>query len=192
MLCQGTDSLTSVPNLAAFTHPKFFTNDCKCGMFNPVFFQLEVYKRPIESTVLPYNSGSSWIVPPNFEVGYSVIITGKQDDFFRIKFNEVEHPLCYQCNDSSYYVRRGTLGTWVYNYNDSIDDFDSVPLYEEPSLNSKIITQLKGKDSVVIILDIEGSWMFVETIAKGKKKRGWLDPKMQCGNPYGIDAGICD
>ena len=138
----SADTFVSVPNLTAFTHLKFFYNDCKCGMFNPTYFQLEIYKTPTEFTNIPYNSGSSWIIPPNFEVGYSVIITGKQGDFFRIKFDEEEHPLCYQCNDSSYYVKKGTLGTWVYNYNDSIDDFVSVPLYEKPCVNSKIITKI--------------------------------------------------
>lgn len=192
-ILNGIEKLkNSVSTLTAFTHPKFFYfNDCKCGMFNPKFFQLEIYYIPTDSTI-PYARANPSIIPPNFEVGYSVIITGKQGDFFRIKFNEEKHPLCYQCNDSTYYVKKGTLGTWIYNYNDSIDDYDSVPLYEEPSVGSKIITKVKKENSVVIILDINGSWIFVETIAKGKKKRGWLDPKMQCGNPYGIDAGICD
>lgn len=185
MVCQEPDSLVSVPNLAAFTHPKFFySNDCKCGMFNPNFFQLEVYNMPTDSTI-PHQPANSYIIPSSFEVGYSVIITGEQGDFFRIKFNDEEHPLCYQCNDSSYYVKKGTLGTWIYNYNDSIDDYDLVPLYENPCLDSKIITKVKKENSVVIILDIKESWMLVETIAKGKKKKGWLDPKMQCGNPYG-------
>ena len=189
MVCQEPDSLVPVPNLTAFTHPKFFySNDCKCGMFNPDFFQLEIYTTPTESINLPYNPGSLWIIPPNFEVGYSVIITGKQGDFFRIKFNEEKHPLCYQCNDSSYYVKKGTLGTWIYNYNDSIGDYDVVPLYEEPCVSSKIITKVKKENSVMVILDIEENWMLVETIAKGKKKRGWLNPKMQYGNPYGIDV----
>jgi hypothetical protein len=178
-------------SLTAFTHPQFFySNDCKCGMFNPNFFQLKIYYFPTDS-IIPYTEANSNIIPPNFEVGYSVIIIGKQRDFFKIIFNEETHPLCYQCNDSTYYVKKGTLGTWIYNYNDSIDDYAPVPLYEKPSLDSKIITRVKKENSVAIVLDIDGNWMFIETIAKGKKKRGWLDPKMQCGNPYGLYLGTC-
>jgi hypothetical protein len=183
------DSLIPLPNLTAFTHPKFFYNNgCKCGMFNPNFFQLEIYNKPTEITI-PYERANSCIIPPSFEVGHSVIITGKQGDFFRIKFNEEEeNPVNSQCKGCTYYVKKGTLGTWVYNYNYGTDEFEPVPLYKEPCKNSKITTMLKGKDSVVIILDIQGDWMFVETFTKGKKKSGWLDPKMQCGNPYGLDA----
>ena len=190
IVCKKPHTLDSIPNLAAFTHPQFFySNNCKCCKFNFNFFQLEIYNRPTDS-IIPYQRANHYIIPPNYEAGYSVIITGKQGDFFRIKFNEDEHPICYKCNDSSYYVKKGTLGTWIYNYNDSIDDYDFVPLYEKPCADSKIINKVKKENSVVIILDIEGSWMLVETI-KGKKQKGWLDPRMQCGNPYGIGAGIC-
>ncbi|WP_280764615.1 hypothetical protein [Parabacteroides sp. PFB2-10] len=128
----------------------------------------------------------SSILPPDFETGYSVIITGKQGDYFRIKFNEEENPVDSQCEDCDYYVKKGTLGTWVKNYNDATDEYMDVPLYEKPTTNAKIIVQLKQEDSVVIVLDVDGKWMFVETISsKKEKKRGWLDPKMQFGNPYG-------
>ena len=185
---QDSDSLISTPNIAAFTHPKFFYSiDCKCGMFNPNFFQLQIYNKPSEVSV-PYERGNLWIIPPSFEAGYSVIITGKQNDFFRIKFNEEENlnPIYYDFTDSNYYVKKGALGTWIYNYNSDTKIFESVPLYKEPCRNSKIITQIKKEDCIVIILDTEENWVFVETITKGKKKRGWLDPKMQCGSAYGL------
>jgi hypothetical protein len=187
MVYQEPDSLVSVPNLGAFTHPKFFySDDCDCSRFNFDFIYLTLY-----DTSTNFTLGSA--IPPNFDVGHSVIITGKQGDFFRIKFQEgVQGDYEQYLVGKEFCVEIGTLGTWIYNYNDSIDKYDSVPLYEEPSLNSKIITRVEEENSVAIVLDINGSWMFVETIAKGNKKRGWLDPKMQCGNPYGIDAGICD
>jgi len=189
---QEPDSLISVPDLKAFTHTEFFfSKDCKCGMFNPEFFQLEVYNAPNKLSNHPYNPGNTWIIPSNFEVGHSVIITGIHGDFFRIKFKEDEHPICYNCQDSVYYVKKGTLGTWIYNYNKNIEDFDLIPLYEKPDKDSKIITKIKKENSVAIILDIKENWMLIETISKKRKKRGWLDPSMQCGNPYGIDAGLC-
>ncbi|MDR0790656.1 MAG: hypothetical protein LBO06_07655 [Bacteroidales bacterium] len=178
LLLTTSDTITLVPNLEAFTHPEFFySTDCKCGMFNSDFFQLEIYNTP-------YMPANSTIIPPNFEVGYSVIITGKQDDFFRIKFNEEENPVYSQCEDCDYYVKKGTLGTWIYNINDTNGEYEAIPIYKEPNTNSKVVANLKKENSVVIILDVQGEWMFVETIT-GKRKRGWLNPKMQCGDPYG-------
>jgi len=185
LVCPESDSIVSAPNLIAFTHPRFFfSNECKCGMFNPQYFQLEVYSIPTDS-VIPYHKSNAFIIPPSFEAGYSVAITGKQGDFFRIKFNDEVHPLCHQCNDSIYYVKKGMLGTWIFNYDNRKDDYESVPLYEEPSEDSMIIARVDQSINVVVIWDIKGSWMLVETIAKGRKKKGWLDPKMQYGDPYG-------
>lgn len=51
---QAQDSLVPLPDLKAFTHPKFFVHDCKCGMFNPKYFQLEVYKNQLILTTRMY------------------------------------------------------------------------------------------------------------------------------------------
>ncbi len=183
---QPTDTLIEVPNLNAFTHPEFFySNDCECGMFNRNFFQLEIF-----DSITPTLKTNCNITPPSFETGHSVVIVGKQGDYFRIKFIEEEHPVCYECGDSAYYVKKRDLGTWIYNFNDSSSKYDSIPLYEKPSLNSKIITNVEPSNSVAVILDIIGDWMLVETIGK-KKEKGWLCPQNQCGNPNGVEAGTC-
>jgi len=193
MFFQSSDSLISTPNLEAFTHTKFFfSHDCRCGMFNPNYFQLEIFNMPTDLSI-PYTPANSYIVPLNFEIGHAVIIIGEQSDFFKIKFNDKfgDNPINSQCIDCSYFVKKGTLGTWVFNFDNSTQEYVPVPFYQKPCENSKMITRLKKDDSVVVILDIQENWMYVETITQGKKKRGWLDPKMQCGNPYGIDAGVC-
>jgi len=181
---QAQDSLVPLPDLKAFTHPKFFVHDCKCGMFNPKYFQLEVYKKTTDP-----DHPDVWIIPPCFEYGHAVSIIGKQGDFFRIKFIDEEyHPICYNCSDTIYYVKKGTLGSWVFRFNfDTYDFDDEVPLYNKPHENSKTVAKLKTGEWVVI-LDCEGKWMYVESITKGKKKRGWLNPTMQCGNPVSVDA----
>jgi hypothetical protein len=141
---------------------------------------LEIYKEPTDTSL------SSWIIPPNFEVGYSVVIKGKEKDFFEINFDEIENPVNSQCKNCTYYVKKGTLGTWVLNSNDSTREYDPVPLYKESSIHSKIVARLKPKkDVVVLILDIDGEWMYVKTMSKGRKKYGWLNPKMQFGDPRG-------
>ncbi|HNY62253.1 MAG TPA: hypothetical protein PLH70_05005 [Bacteroidales bacterium] len=168
--CQGSDTLKFIPNIKATTHIKFFVHDCKCGMFNPKFFHLEVNTTANE----PHNR-TYWICPPDFEQGHAVIITGKQGDFFRIKFTDEVNPVCGEfCEDSSFFVKKGTLGTWVYNYDYDTRIYNVVPLYKKPHADSKIVAKLTDEGAVVI-LDCEGSWIYVETITKGRKKRGWLN-----------------
>jgi hypothetical protein len=186
MLYQSPDTLIPISDLNAFTHPRFFfSNDCKCSRFNSEYLWLEIYKTPTDSHI-PYQRANPSIVPLDFDAGYSVVITGKQGDFFRIRFNEKVDTVNSQCKDCYYYVKKGTLGTWVFNGFDSTGEYKSIPLYNDTSSNSKVITILKPEDSIVIILDIRDNWMFVETISKKKKKRGLLDPKMQYGDPLGL------
>lgn len=187
-VCQSPqDNFIPISNLVAFTHPQFFfSKDCECSRFNSEFLLFEIYKSPNDST-FPYMKADAnilSILPPNYDSGYGVIITGKDDDFFRIEFKDID-PICPECTIHLYYVKKGTLGTWIANINDSTGEYNPVPLYEDPATDSKIITKLKPEDSVLLILDVNEKWMLVETISKGKKKRGWLDPKMQFGNPYG-------
>ncbi len=182
LVSQPLDSLIDVATLNAFTHPKFFySNDCECGMFNRDFFQLELF-----DSINPVQKTNCYIIPPSFETGHSVVIIGKQGYFFKIKFNEEKHPVCHECKDNAYFVKKGDLGTWIYNFNDSTNKYDSIPLYEKPSLNSKIITKVEPSNSVAVILDIIWDWMLVETIGK-KKEKGWLCPQNQCGDPYGVN-----
>ena len=80
------------------------------------------------------------------------------------------------------------MGSWVFRFNfDTYDFDDEVPLYNKPMKIQKQSHKLKTGEWVVI-LDCEGKWMYVESITKGKKKRGWLNPTMQCGNPVSVDA----
>ena len=180
-----SDTLVPVPKLEAFTHPQFFFYG-DCGMFNPDYFQLKIYNMPTESNI-PYGRANSYIIPPNYEAGYPVTITGTQGDFFSIKFGEdfgYSHPICYNCADTTYYVKKGTLGTWVDNFDG--ENYLDVPLYEKSDTSSKVITKLKSEDDVVVlILDISENWMYVETFSDKEKRRGWLDPKMQFGDPHG-------
>jgi hypothetical protein len=186
-LCQSPeDDFILISNLKAFTHSQFFFSDCKCSRFNSEYLWFDIYIIPTDST-FPYMRADEFkigILPFDFDVGYEVIITGKKDSFFRIEFNG-EDPYCSRCKSHIYYVKKGTLGTWVSNYNDSTGEYDLVPLYRESTTHSKIIAQLKPNNSAVIILEVNGEWMLVETISHRKKKRGWLDPKMQFGSPFG-------
>ena len=97
----------------------------------------------------------------------------QQSDFFKIKFNDKfgDNPINSQCIDCSYFVKKGTLGTWVFNFDNRTQEYVPVPFYQKPCENSKMITRLKKDDSVVVILDIQENWMYVETITQGKKKR---------------------
>lgn len=61
---------------------------------------------------------------------------------------------------------------------------EKITLYSTPNKKSKIKSILVGEQTVRII-DIKFNWVFIE--GKGisnKTVRGWLEPEMQCGNPY--------
>ena len=186
---QTSDSLINVPNLEAFTHADFlFSEECDCSRYNFDYIYLPLYSEPTDS--LPTYS----VIPANFDVGHRITIIGKQGDFFKIIIEEgTPHDFEQQLVGKELFVKKGSLATWLIRYNGNTHDYISVPLYAEPSLNSKIIEQVAPENSIARILDIKDGWMYVEPIIKGaEKQRGWLDPKSQLGNPYGIDCDPYD
>lgn len=185
ILYRGYGFAQKSDSLYAFTHPMFFYSmQCECSRFNFDYIYLSLYDTNAQYSVRT-------VIPANFDVGHGVIIVDKIGDYFKIKFcpgarGDYEQDLV----GKEFCVAKGQLGTWLYNFNETIGEYDSIPLYETPSLNSKIITKVESENSVAVILDIIEDWMLVETIGK-KKEKGWLCPQMQCGSPTGIDANTC-
>lgn len=183
-ICQEPDTLVPIYNLNAFTHPKFlFSSECECSRYDFEYFHHYYFDSLIDT--IDFHK-SKPLMPPNLDVGHDVSILAKQGSYFKVKLlSGAPNDYCQDLVGNEFWIKKGELGTWIYNFNDSI------PLYEKPSLNSKIITKVEPSNSVAVILDIVGDWMLVETIGKQKEK-GWLCPKNQCGNPYGVEAGSCN
>lgn len=159
-LCLGQeisqDGFVPIENLEAFTHPQFFYSDnCKWSNFNTNYLFLTLYNIPSHSSA-PYSEANMNIIPANFDVGNAVKIIGKQDAFFKIIIQEGAP--CDNNEDlvgREFWVKKGTLGTWIGNFNTENGEYEDTPLYKDKTTNSKIIFKLKPKDSVVIILDVQ-------------------------------------
>ena len=185
---QTSDSLINVPNLKAFTHPEFFNPvDCECNKFDFNGVYLSAYSKNEDYT------GRSSIIPPNFEVGFPVTIVAENNKKFLFIIEDgVTDSFNQNVTGVEFFTDKGELGTWIYNYNDNTYTYMPVPLYAEPSVDSKIVELVPPEHSVALILDIKDGWMLVEPITKGERIKGWLNPKMQCGNPFGLHAGHCN
>ena len=82
-------------------------------------------------------------------------------------------------NNDIVYVRKGCIAVNTRNYNGV-----SLSLYSAPNENSPVICKV-GTEQTVPIFDICGSWVYVRMKGDdGKDVYGWLEPLMQCGNPF--------
>ena len=82
-------------------------------------------------------------------------------------------------NNDIVYVRKGCIAVNTRNYNGA-----SLSLYSAPNENSPVICKV-GTEQTTPIFDICGSWVYVRMKGDdGKDVYGWLEPLMQCGNPF--------
>jgi len=125
--------------------------------------KLDIYNEPVSGKVLKK-------IDPDEEAGYIVHIIGVENDFFKVSFEDLEL--------KNVWVKKGTLGLVTRNY-----DNQKLNLYDKPSIDSSTSSVLE-KEQIVRVLDACNKWAYVETISEGDVKRGWLQPDMQCGNPY--------
>ena len=140
VLCQSD-------TLYAFTHPKFFYSmQCECSRFDFDHIYLSLYDTNAQFQIRT-------IIPANFDVGHMVTIIGKRGDFFKIKFCEKIAPEDYEqdLEGKEFCVQMGEIGIWLYNFSDELHSYIKVPLFEEPSPDSKILSLVDIESSVAII-----------------------------------------
>lgn len=104
--------------------------------------------------------------------GHIVSIIASKDGWLRIKSD------CFSVGSFAW-IKGGNLGLSTRNYNN-----EPISLYEEPNKNSKVINEL-FEQQIVLIFEADGQWAYI----KGKGENGidiigWLEPEMQCPNPY--------
>lgn len=110
-------------------------------------------------------------IGPDEEAGWIVNIIGKQDNYFLINIKDLSL--------DSIFVLKGTISLNTRNY-----DGQQIELYKLSDKHSEIVAYLNGEQTVKI-LDVCKEWAYVEgKRANGKNVKGWLEPDMQCGNPY--------
>jgi len=125
--------------------------------------KLDIYNEPFNGKLLKK-------IDPDEEAGYILQIIGVEKDFFKVSFEDLDL--------KNVWVKKGALGLVTRNY-----DNQKLNLYGKPNLDSSVSSVLE-KEQIVRVLDACNKWAYVETINDGEIKRGWLQPDMQCGNPY--------
>ena len=82
-------------------------------------------------------------------------------------------------NNDIVYVEKGCIAVNTRNYRGS-----TLNLYSAPNENSPILYRI-DQEQTAPIFDICGSWVYVKMKdSNGKDVYGWLEPLMQCGNPF--------
>ena len=82
-------------------------------------------------------------------------------------------------NNDIVYVKKGSIAVNTRNYQGS-----TLNLYSAPNENSPILYRI-DQEQTAPIFDICGSWVYVKMKdSNGKDVYGWLEPYMQCGNPF--------
>tara|TARA_B110001450_G_C17562959_1_gene457554 strand:- start:240 stop:734 length:495 start_codon:yes stop_codon:yes gene_type:complete len=123
---------------------------------------LIIYKTPNGDTLKE--------VSPDEEAGWIAEIKELQGNYFKIDIADLEIKEAWVLKESIYVNTR--------NYDGQI-----ISLYESFDKSSKPVGYLQ-KEQTVRVLDACGKWVYVEGIGKDGKIKGWLEPEMQCGNPY--------
>ena len=82
-------------------------------------------------------------------------------------------------NNDLVYVKKGDIAVNTRNYGGK-----TLNLYKEPNKTSAIIYKT-NKEFTAPIFNINDNWVYIGfKDENGKKIFGWLEPDMQCGNPF--------
>jgi hypothetical protein len=108
-------------------------------------------------------------IEPDEEAGWITQIIKSQGDYYYVNIQDLK---------LEGWVKKGSLSLNTRNY-----DGQEITLYEGANKSSKSVNSLQSEQTVTV-LDACGKWAYVEGVGKGGKIQGWLEPDMQCGNPY--------
>jgi hypothetical protein len=82
---------------------------------------------------------------------------------------------------SGWIEKANFIGTHARNYSPE----DTLQLYEKANINSNIKSiVLNWNNDWYQITSCSKSWVYVKLNLNGTIKEGWLDPEMQCNNPF--------
>lgn len=82
-------------------------------------------------------------------------------------------------NGEHLYVKKGYIAVNTRNYGGK-----TLYLYKEPNKASAIIFRTDNEHTAPIF-NINGDWLYIcLENDNGKKVYGWIEPEMQCGNPF--------
>ena len=104
------------------------------------------------------------------EAGWIAKIKGLQGDYFKVDIVDLK------IKDA--WVLKKSISVNTRNYDNQI-----ISLYQSYDKSSKPVGYLQ-KEQTVRVLNACGKWIYIEGMGGNGKIQGWLEPEMQCGNPY--------
>lgn len=149
-------------------------NSCKTMNENCSEIKVRAFTHHFEEKLLIYKNQNGDLlskIDPDEEAGWIVEIVGVDGDYFKVNIDDLDL--------NNVWVLKKSLSLNTRNY-----DGQSIILYQDPTKKSGKVGLL-DKEQTVMILDACKDWVYIkgESI-NGKEVRGWLEPDMQCGNPY--------
>lgn len=151
----------------------FAQSKCDCEALIDFNFngQVYIYDRP--SGVIVDSISNDYTVE-DFLV---MKITGTKCDFFHAEINRKIADM----SKTGWIKKNEYIGTYARNYTDG----ETMTLYSKPTKNSP------GKSLVTnwipdlyVVDDCKKNWLHVKMKHEDKKYIGWLEPDMQCPDPY--------
>jgi len=148
--------------------------NCNCGAIINIDFKNDV------SILDKPNGNIIKKLRHNFEEEDFLILTIKKDTvgYFKV---EISYSIKENSNIIGWIKKDTNIGTFAKNYSQK----EKLNLYSKPNKKSKINSNVPNwTNQLYVIEKCSEKWVYVKIKYKGKIKEGWLEPEMQCDNPY--------
>jgi hypothetical protein len=159
---------TCISKAVAQSHP------CNCGaVVDPDFKgKLLVYERPHGNMIKGFQH--------NFR-GEGYLILSILKDSSEHFFVDVSTAIESDVGKTGWIKKSILIGTYARNYSPG----ELLHLYSKPTTSSKVRSIVPDwYQELYTIIKCSGEWAYVRIRYKGEVKEGWLQPDLQCANPY--------
>lgn len=103
-------------------------------------------------------------------------ITNQTKDFF---YGTLEYSISEK-KVKGWVKKARYVGVYARNYSGK-----KLNLYSNPSSQSHVISVIpEWINRLYQVTSYNGNWAYVEIVYNGQVRKGWLNPDMQCSNPY--------
>lgn len=107
--------------------------------------------------------------PNESNAGWIVTLIDETEDYIEVSVGSL----------GNFYIKKGALAVNTRNYNGTYFN-----LYAYPNKNAEILSTIKTEQTVRIY-GLRSTWLYVQGIDdSGAIVYGWLEPSMQCSNPF--------
>jgi hypothetical protein len=136
-----------------------------------------------EGILIPKQKSISLLQSPNGKVLGSIMNDTLNDNYYTLTINDFREG-CFFVKAASVldsnktgWIRKEYVGVYTRNYNSNLD------FYEKPNKSSKVMfTSHEYNPEPWEVIECSGPWLKVRNVQRTIE--GWLEPSMQCANPY--------